>query len=95
MKGLMLLKYREIMPWGVYGRNILPATVAKRNLGKGRAAGAKGGYLRGKRGKKNAARTFRKAFKKTCWPQFYWARTPIKSKKQKEAHAVASFHPAS
>ena len=62
---------------GLYGRNILPATVAKRSLEKGRAAGAKRGYLRGKKGKKNAARTLRKEFKKTCWPQFYWAQIPI------------------
>ena len=33
----------------------------------------------------------RKAFKKTCWPQFYWAQIPIKSKKDNKKHT--QWHP--
>ena len=36
---------------------------------------------RQEREKKNAARTLRRAFKKTLWPELYWCRIPMKSKK--------------
>ena len=66
---------------GLYGRNILPGTLAKRNLEKATSAGAQGCKLKGKKGGKNAARTLRRAFKKTLWPQLYWCQIPMKSKK--------------
>ena len=66
---------------GLYGRNFLPGTLAKRNLEKATSAGAQGCKLKGKKGKKNAARTLRRAFKKTLWPELYWCRIPMKSKK--------------
>ena len=37
--------------------------------------------LRGKKGKKNAARTLKRAWPKTTWPTLYWAQIPIKDKK--------------
>ena len=76
----------------LYGRNLLPGTLAKGNLEKGKQAGAKGLKLRGKPGKKNAARTLQRAFKlKSAWPDFYWVQIPIKSKKTNRR--VLSWHP--
>ena len=75
----------------LYGKNFLPGTLAKRNLEKGKRAGARGLKLRGKSGKKNAARTLQRAFKKSAWPDFYWARIPIQSKKTNRR--VLSWHP--
>ena len=75
----------------LYSRNLLPGTLAKRNLEKGKQAGAKGLKLRGKAGKKNAARTLQRAFKQTAWPDLYWVQIPIKSKKTNRR--VLSWHP--
>ena len=37
--------------------------------------------LRGKNGKKNVARTLKRAWPKTTWPSLYWAQIPIKDQK--------------
>ena len=65
----------------LHAKNLLPATVAKRNIEKGNKAGAKGIKFRGKKGKANAARTMFRAYPKTAWPQLYWAKLPMKNLK--------------
>ena len=65
----------------LHSSNQLPGTEAKRNIEKATSAGAKGLKLRGKKGKKNAARTLKRAWPKTTWPSLYWAKIPIKDKK--------------
>lgn len=49
----------------LHSSNQLPGTEAKRNIEKATSAGAKGLKLRGKKGKKNAARTLKRAWPKT------------------------------
>ena len=65
----------------LHSSNQLPGTEAKRNIEKAASAGAKGLKLRGKKGKKNAARTLKRAWPKTTWPSLYSAQIPIKDKK--------------
>ena len=65
----------------LHAKNLLPATVAKRNIEKGNKAGAKGIKFRGKKGKAKAARAMYRAYPKTAWPQLYWAKLPMKNLK--------------
>ena len=65
----------------LHAKNLLPATMAERNIEKGNKAGAKGIKFRGKKGKANAARTMFRAYPKTAWPQLYWAKIPMKNLK--------------
>ena len=57
--------------------NKMPGTLCKRNIEKAQKAGAKGVRLKAKPGKQNAARTLRRAYPKTCWPNPDWAKIPM------------------
>lgn len=67
-------------------KNQLPASLAKVNIEKANKSGAQGLKLPGKKGKTtNAARTMRRARKRTSkpnmWPSYYWAKIPMKDPK--------------
>ena len=67
-------------------KNQLPASLAKINIEKANKSGAKGLTLPGKKGKTtNAARTMRRARKRTSkpnfWPSCYWAKIPMRDPK--------------
>ena len=61
----------------LFASNQMPGTLCKRNIEKAQKAGAKGVRLKAKPGKQNAARTLRRAYPKTCWPNPYWAKIPM------------------
>ena len=65
----------------LHAKNVLPATVAKRNIEKANKAGAQGKKFRAKKGKANAARCMFNAYPKTAWPKLYWAKVPMKNLK--------------
>jgi hypothetical protein len=73
----------EWQDWSVklHARNLIPGTLAKKNITKAMSAGAKGPKLRGQKGKKNAARTLRRAYPKTNWPSLYAAQIPMRDPK--------------
>ena len=73
---------------GLHASNQLPGSVCKKNILKARKAGAKGLALKGKKGKQNAARTLRRAYKKTLWPSLYWAHIPMHCPKTKQTILV-------
>jgi len=77
-------------------KNQLPASLAKVNIEKANKSGAQGLKLPGKKGKTtNAARTMRRARKRTSkpnmWPSYYWAKIPMKDPKtnQKKTCGIA------
>ena len=75
--------------------NQVPATLAKVNIEKGNKSGAAGHKFQGKKGKKNAARTMRRARKRVStpnrWPPLYWAKIPLKDPKTNKR--IESWYP--
>lgn len=75
--------------------NQVPATLAKMNIEKGNKSGAAGHKFKGKKGKKNAARTMRRARKKVStpnnWPPLYWAKVPLRDPKTNKR--IESWYP--
>jgi hypothetical protein len=73
----------------LYIKNRLPATEAKENIEKADLAGAQGYKLKGKTGKKNAARTLQRAFQKeNPWCKKYWAEIPVLNRKTNKTKLV-------
>ena len=68
----------------LHAKNMLPGTLAKLNIEKANKSGAKGWKFRGKKGKKNAARTLFRAYPPTPWPKLYWAKIPMKNLKNQQ-----------